>query len=136
MEPTSYIFVFFASLLGYVLGVGLGYIAPEELEPGHKYLAWLEKGLFFLTFLPIMYFFGKSFWLLLPIVLAGGLYLLNLKYRAYAMFGVFLMWFFLIKGNDFVIILEASAIFLYGLPIGSLLLSPSRMAKLDKKIKV
>ena len=136
MEPTNYIFVFFASLLGYLLGIGLGYIAPEELGPGKKYLKWLEKGFFVLTFLPIVYFFGDVLWILLIVLVISVLLLVDFRYRAYAAFGVFLFWFFLIRADNLVVILEASAIFLYGFPAGSLLLSPATVAKLNKKIKV
>ncbi len=138
MNPTNYLLVFFASLLGYLLGVGLGYIAPEELKPGKKYLVLMEKGFFLLSFLPIIYFFGKSLWVLLPIGLAAALFFLKFKYRAYAFFGVFLIWFFLIKSNDLVVLLESAAFFLYGFPAGSLLveLSPATVSKLNQKVKI
>jgi hypothetical protein len=138
MEPFNFLMVFFVSLLGYLLGVGLAYIAPEELKPGKKHLQFLEKGFFVLTFLPIIYFFGQSFWVLLPLALMGVFLFMKFTYRAYVAFGVFLIWFFVIRANDMVILLEASAIFLYGLPVGSLLmfLSPATMAKLNKKVKI
>lgn len=138
MEPFNYLMVFFASMIGYLLGIGLGYIAPEEMKPGEKYLRWLENGFFILTFLPVIYFFGASLMVLLPVVVMGILFFLNFKYRAYIAFGVFLLWFFLIRTDSMIVMLEACAIFLYGLPTGSLLLnsSPARMAKLNKKVKV
>lgn len=138
MEAINYLLVFFVGILGYVLGVGLGYIAPEELKPGKKYFIWLERILFVLTFLPIIYFFRESFLVLLPAILLLILLFIPFKYRAYAAFGVFLIWFFLIRSDSLVVMLEASAIFLYGLPAGTLLkgeLSPTAVAELNKKVK-
>lgn len=136
MEPINYLFVFFTALAGYALGVGLGYIAPEELLPGRKYLMFLEKVLFLFTFIPVIYFFSGSYLVLLPAFTALLLLALPFKLRAYAAFGAFLLWFFLIKSDNLVIILESSLIFLYGLPAGSLLLPPTAVTKLDKKVKV
>lgn len=138
MEPTNYLFVFFTGLVGYALGVGLGYIAPEELLPGRKYLMFLEKVLFIFTFIPAIYFFSGSYLALFPAILVLLLLALPFKFRAYAAFGVFLLWFFLIKQDNLITILEASLIFLYGLPTGSLIMgsSPVTVAKLKEKIKV
>ena len=136
MEPINYLFVFFTALTGYALGVGLGYIAPEELLPGRKYFLFLEKVLFLFTFIPVIYFFKNSYLALLPVILVLLLLVIPFKFRAYLAFGVFLLWFFLIKSDNLVIILESSLIFLYGLPAGSLLLPPMAVSKLDQKVKV
>lgn len=136
MEPLNYLFVFYASLLGYVLGMGLARIAPEELESGHRYLSLLERSLFALSFLPMIYFFGKTFIVLLPISLLILSWFLKFKSRVYLSVGIFMIWFFIIQLNDLVVVLEASTIFLYGLPAGSLLLSPSGVSQLNKKVKV
>ena len=139
IEPINYLLVFSFSLIGYLLGVGLGYIAPEELKPGEKYLKFLEKAFFVLTFLPMVYFFKDSFWMALPISIMGILLYISFEYRTYILFAVFLLWFFVIRSDNLVIFLEAAAIFLYGLPAGSLLLlelSPATVTKLKKKVKI
>jgi len=137
IEAFNYLLVFLMALSGYLLGIGLAYIAPEELKPGRKYLKWLEKGMFVLSFLPVVYFFGLSWWVFLPIVLALVLVMIDFKYRIYLSMIAFLIWFFLIRSSDLIVVLEASAIFLYGLPAGSLLIasSPAAMSKLKKEVE-
>ncbi|MCK4589586.1 MAG: hypothetical protein KAT77_04025 [Nanoarchaeota archaeon] len=139
MEPINSLLVFLVALTGYLLGVGLSYIAPEELKPGFRYFLWLERGLFVLTFLPIIYVFGLSTWVMIPVAIALVSLFLNVKYRIYGSFGLFLVWFFLVWEENLIVVLLASAIFVYGLVAGTLALedlSPSRMAKLNKKVKV
>ncbi len=138
MEPINSLLIFLVAMVGYLLGAGLAHISPEELKPGLGYFLWLERGLYVLTFLPIIYVFGLSAWVIIPVAIALVSLFLNVKYRIYGSFGLFLVWFFLVWKEDLIVVLLASAIFLYGLVAGTLALedlAPSRVSKLNKKVK-
>lgn len=135
MEAINTVLVFLVALGGYLLGVGLSYIAPEELKPGERYFLILEKGLFALTTLPIIYFLWPEPWTIFPAAVSLIFLFFKFQYRLYGSFGLFLVWFFLVRDYTTVVLLLASAIFIYGLVAGTMALddlAPTRVSKLEK----
>ena len=74
-----------------------------------------------------------------PLVLFALLLFLKFKFKIVATYLIFVLLFYLSLDNSMVMIFEAAAIFLYGLPAGTLLLMdsfPATVAKLNKKFKI
>lgn len=138
MMEFNQILVMLAAFGGLVFGMGLGLIAPEELKPGRKILLYLDKFFLFLAFLPILYYNGATLMVIFPLVLFAALLFLNFKFKIVMTYCVFFLLFYMSLEKNLMVI-ESAAIFLYGLPAGSLLLMdlfPETVAKLKKKVKI
>ncbi|MFC1801501.1 hypothetical protein ACFLZB_03475 [Nanoarchaeota archaeon] len=139
MSSINHILVLLAAAGSLLLGMGLGLIAPEELKPGRKYFIYLEKLFLTFAFLPIIYQVGSSLMILFPVVLLVFLLLTKSDIKIFAVYFVFVVLFYFSLSDGLIMTLEAAAIFLYGLPAGSMLLQqlfPATVAKLDKKFKI
>ena len=108
------------SLTGLLAGVILSYIAHEELSAGKKYFVISYRIIFVLLSITIIYFLSL-YMLLVFLFFALLLLMLDLKkhdtYLLYLHFLFFLAGYFL-SGQQLVI---AAMIFLYELPVGTLL---------------
>jgi hypothetical protein len=115
------------SLSGFLFGLILSYIAPEELKPGKKYFLFIKRLLFILIFFTVNFFFYQQnqYVYLVPFtIIALVLFVVELRnksiYYEVPNYAIFVIPYFLIN-NPTSNILLTSLIFLYGLPAGTLI---------------
>lgn len=111
--------------LGIIIGTLLAFIAPEELKPGIKYFSLMKKILMVAIALIFIYQYLTEVWLLLLMAVFVGyyFYLANFaKKESKEKMIYFLMGFilFLSYEDATIFLVQASLIFLYGLPEGTL----------------
>ena len=114
------------SLSGVAAGVLLSYLAQEELAAGKKYFIMMYKVIFILLSSVITYFlYFLSFRLLaLFLFFAITLFLLDLKKPSYTFLYAYSVHYFLFLISYFLSskqLIIAAILFLYGLPVGTLL---------------
>jgi len=122
----SYFLASITAYLGLLAGVILIRMAPEEQKPGKRYFILLKKILFFILFIPILYFYGINIIFSLALLsfvaalMLGNKLKLDKSYLVYFLLGIF---FYL--GSRFIDLfaMESALIFLYGIPNASLMLS-------------
>ena len=119
----------FVSLTGIIFGLLLAKIAPEEMEDGKKYFIFIKRLLFIIILVVVSYYFivvGMMIYFSLFLLLMIILFILELKLKNKKLeisnYIIFIAPYFLINQRSFHLTL-ASLIFLYGLPLGSLLKS-------------
>lgn len=118
------------SLLGVVVGFIVSMFALEELEAGQKYFVWLKRLILILIFVCVNYQFLATGHFLVVLLFTGLIVILftlelrkqlfKVEYGYYILFilAYVQMKLFLVD-VDYLLIL-ASLVFLYGLPLGSL----------------
>lgn len=128
-ELLNNILMLLFSLAGIIFGLALTYIAPEELAAGKKYFILSKRLLFVMISLVIIYYLSVGAqvqYLLLFTALLSSAFIFDFKTKRRGHYGFhylfFVLPYFLIMDQTFHLIL-ASLIFLYGLPVGSLLRS-------------
>ena len=112
--------------LGLLVGIILIRIAPEEQKPGKRYFILLKKILFFILFIPILYYYKINIIFSLALLsfaaalMLGNRLKLNKSYLIYFLLGIF---FYL--GSRFIdlFVMESVLIFLYVISDASLALS-------------
>lgn len=111
------------SLSGILAGLALSYLAQEEIAAGKKYFIMMYRMIFILLLLSITYFL--SFRMILIFVACGivlsALDFIGFKKYFKSMFIIHYLFFlsgYFISGQQLII---AAILFLYGLPIGTLL---------------
>ncbi len=118
------------SLIGFLLGVILSYIAPEELKPGKKYFIFMKGFLFYLILaysLFLFIYFQNFYFTLIPIIY----FPINLFYikkqrkylqtiSNYLFFIIIYITITIMVSNNNLLIILPVLIFLYGLPAGTL----------------
>lgn len=120
------IIFFLLSLSGIAFGIALSYIAQEEISSGMKYFHFFRRCCFVLIFTVIaIYFFQDKYFLALILisVLFIGLFIIDLKIKhKLVLLAPYLLSsaYFLHSSTSFHLFL-ASLIFLYGLPVGTLM---------------
>jgi len=113
-------------LSGILFGIALSYIAPEELEAGKKYFLFL-RAIFYIIFAAVTTYFiwpvMSLVGILVQLILLGGLILrwktFALKYEI-LIYAAFISCFLLVTTSAYFPI-AATCIFLYGLPVGTLI---------------
>jgi len=128
MEITflSYFLASLIAYLGLLVGLILIKMAPEEQKPGKRYFILLKKILFFILFIPILYYykiniaFSLALLSFVAALMLGNRLKLDKSYLVYFLLGIF---FYL--GSRFIelFVVEAVLILLYGIPNASLMLS-------------
>ena len=111
------------SLLGIVAGYAVAHIASEELADGRKYFVLIERTLFVIIFVVVIYYqFAEFITLAIFSFLAIIFFMVSMKRHMWriANAGLFVMPYLLYQEQQFRIVL-ASLLFLYGLPLGTLL---------------
>ncbi len=117
---------FLISLGGLGAGAVVGMLAAEELASGKKYVHWLQKALFFLLLAAMSYgFFISGKLLLLGGTLAAGITAIFFSWNKATLGNITATYlcaliFSALSSPDSYPLL-ASLIFLYGLPVGTLL---------------
>ena len=111
-----------AALSGQIAGVWLGKNAAEEIPAGRKYFFWLKQ---LLLCSLIIFLVLREFNLFLFLAgMIGGIFLR----REYAYFGMIL------AGN--ITLLSAGLIFVYGIPLGTLVFAQRKFIDLGKNALV
>lgn len=111
---------------GILAGIALSFIAPEELKQGWKYfkvakfiLFIILVGLIGYSFLPTHHFLNMGIFATISIIV----FILNLKFKYQWLellnYALFIILYFLLSSSHQLLI--ASALFIYGLPTGTLL---------------
>jgi len=122
----SYFLASITAYLGLLVGIILVRMAPEEQKPGKRYFILLKKNLFFILFIPILYYykinmvFSLALLSFVTALMLGNRLKLDKSYLIYFLLGIF---FYL--GSRFIdlFVVEAILILLYGIPNGSLTFS-------------
>jgi len=134
MEFLNYFLALLLAYLGPVCGAALAYIAPEELEPGKKYFLALERMLLFVIAAIILYFYKVPLIVMAGVlcIVGGSLWIIGFrKMKPYLALAVLL---YLSSYDARIFFLEAAVIFLYGLPVGTLIAADKIKQKKRKTI--
>ncbi len=124
------ILILLFSLTGFLFGLILSFIAPEELKPGKKYFILIKEILFYLiiffSFFIFIYFKNYYFILIPLIYLILNLILVKKKKYLleeilnYSFFILYLILLIIISLKSNLSLILPSLIFFYGLPSGTL----------------
>ena len=123
MDFINSILVILASFSGLAIGYALAVISQEEMKKGRKYFLIMEKVFRLLVFVPALYITFLNYgWLYFILFLIGGFISFFVENITLLLF--YFLSFFMIslaaKEPSFHLV-QASLIFLYGFPAGSLL---------------
>ena len=123
MNLLTEILILIVSFAGLICGYILALIAPEELRAGKEYLRWGRRIIFVLLFFVFNYFlYLSNYYLIIPFTIIAVV-LFSLEFvktkRIYELFNylLFAVFYFLVAEKTII----AGLIFLYGLPVGTLL---------------
>ena len=131
MNFLNYSLTALVSYIGLFLGFALALIAKEEIKPGKKNLIFLQKIILLLIFGFLLILFEQMYLSILVLLMFISLSLWK-KYSKkefnelpyiYILFG---MVFYLSSKRLNLFVIESSLIFLYGLPVGSLLTTKNK----------
>lgn len=127
MQFINYFSSSIISFSGLIAGFLLVKIAPEERKPLKKYFAWMRKAIILLMFLfMLLYYYKRWNYILALVLIFVILMFIELRSKSmllksvmsYAAFGII---FFLSRSNLNLFAIQASLIFLHGLPTASLI---------------
>lgn len=129
MSLFSELMILAVSLTGILSGIALSYISPEELVPGKKYFLLLKRLITILIFVLAicLSFFEKNYFLLIPAILILVLSIISFKIKKINVWYSEWINYFLFTGIYLLSIetnfklLTATLIFIYGLPLGSMI---------------
>jgi hypothetical protein len=111
-----------ASYLGLVAGIIVGWLAEEELAPGRRYITLIQNAILSGVLFSLIYFAFST--LAVAIVSAVILFVimsvLKKKVKSYAVYAVLGAVFYFSAVHETMFALNASLIFIYGIPSGSL----------------
>ena len=135
MEILNYVLATLITFSGIFVGFILAIITKEELEPGKGYFVLLQNLTFSLIIFFLLFFNNLVIWLAILIALLTFIFLLKSKINSIAIY-IFLAFIFnaALRNLLSMFVLEASLIFIYGIPTGSLLTYKLKNKKL-KTIK-
>jgi hypothetical protein len=122
MEILNYLLALIGSFSGLFVGMGLGYIAKEELKYGKKYFLWMQNIVLILAAIFVLYSFHLHIILFILIGLLATLAVIYFRPCIVIGYLILAVLFCLSIGNTNLFILTSSMVFLYGLPTGSLFL--------------
>lgn len=121
MEILTYILAAIVAYLGLAAGICVGWLSQEELKPGRKYINAVQDVLLSLVVLSLVYYT----WNLIGAIIAAViifiiLFFFKRRIRSWIIYSVLGALFFLSATNDTMFAVNASLMFLYGIPAGSL----------------
>jgi hypothetical protein len=126
MEILNYSLIALITALGLICGAVIGYFAKEELKPGKNYFVWLQKILFTLAIVLLMYANRTN----VHYMWAGGLiifiYLYYYEKMRHAITYAFLAFVFFLASLTGMFLPVSASIFLYSFPTGSLIYKNKR----------
>ncbi|MBI4150126.1 hypothetical protein HY488_01850 [Candidatus Woesearchaeota archaeon] len=131
MEYLPYLGIAVVSFLGLLAGIVLGAVSPEEVVSGRRWLLLLKKAVYILLIALLLYYHHTLLQTATVLVIGGAGYLL-LNYRSiYSLLGMSLGILYFSPA----LLHGASIIFLFGLPMGSLMASTRKNATLWRMLK-
>lgn len=127
MQFINYFFASVISFSGLIIGILLVNIAPEEKRVFEKTFFLLKKSfLLFIFIFIIFYYYNSVFYLI--IIIACLILLLIIEHKDYSLskksaisYAALAILFFLSSDNTNLFTIEASLVFMYGLPTASLM---------------
>lgn len=119
---------------GLFAGMAIAYFAKEELESGKKYLLLMQKALLVIIFAIFLNYLQINTYLKFALYLAAILVVAFIEISHYIVYFLFLPVLVLSSRNMLVFSIQASLVFAYGLPTGSLLLY-ERVVRLKERVK-
>jgi hypothetical protein len=126
MEHLRYLGVAMVAFLGLLAGITLGAVAREEVVHGRRWLLLLKKGIYVLLLATLLYY-HHGLLEAAAILIAGGAGYLVMGYRGiYSLLGATLGMVYASPA----LLPAAVLVFLFGLPMGSLMASTRKHAKL------
>lgn len=121
MEILNYYLIALITALGLICGAVIGYFAKEELKPGKNYFIWLQKILFTLAVVLLMYANRTN----VHYMWAGGLiifiYLYYYEKMRPAITYAFLAFVFFLASVTSMFLPVSASVFLYSFPTGSMI---------------
>jgi hypothetical protein len=132
----TYVLTLIFAFMGVYVGALLAFIAPEELKPGKAYFRAFANTVLVFLILVLLYAYGANLFVLILLGVASSvfLYFTNettpINQLAYFLLGI--AFYFSAKSSDLLIV-TATLIFLYGMPLGSLYVA-RRMKKSRKAL--
>lgn len=125
MNAIIYFSAMAVAFCGLIAGAIIASMAKEELKAGRKYFSLMQDFLVVLVLFFIMEFYKASIFIIMPVLLVVFLLIFyfknSVKYSDMAVYSMFAIIFYLSSQSINLFSLEASLIFLYGLPSGSLI---------------
>ena len=124
MQFINYLLALIVTFLGLYVGALLGFICAEELRVGQKYFLIIKKLLLLLIFLiTIFQLFISGYYIWLVMVFSLAYYLIKKNTKDSLLFSsIFLSAaFYLSSFNADIFLLISSLIFVYALPIGTMI---------------
>lgn len=120
MEAINYFSSLVISFFGIYIGLALAYIAPEELNPGVKYLKIFQNILFAITIFVFAHYSKLNLVLNAAIAIIVLLILFKTKISSRALYLFLGVLFFLSIKDIQLFLIESTLIFLFGFPSGTL----------------
>jgi len=126
MEMIFFIPILITAYLGYVAGIIIARMAEEELKPGKAYFLLMQDALAAAISGIAMFYLGQPYYLIAAMGVFAILFLLRNPRSAYLLYPLFGVALFFTRENPTAVLLQASLIFIYGLPTAALLSSKPR----------
>ena len=124
MNILNYSLTALASYIGLFMGLILALISKEEIKPGKKYFIFLQKAILSVIFIVLFIFLKLNYIVVLLLIACIIIYITKKKKEFNDTIYTYILLsaiFYLSSKNINLFIIEASLIFLYGLPTGTLL---------------
>lgn len=124
MAILQHILVILVSFAGLGVGYLLALLSPEEMQPGRRYFLILEMIFRILAFIPVLYFSIMHSGLLFLLFFGGmamSFFIRDFTLRLILLYIAFIPLILITAENFSIYMLQASFVFLYGLPAGTLM---------------
>lgn len=131
---TNQILASTVAFLGLFAGTALAYFTKEELEEGKKYFLLMQKIILIIIFAIFLNYFNLNVYLKFFLYLVAILVVAFIELSHYVVYFLFLPVLLVTSKNAQIFAIEASLVFAYGLPTGSLLLY-KKVEKLKKGVE-
>jgi len=129
MNLLNYSLAALIAYIGLFIGFILAIIAKEEIKPGKKYFILLQKIILLLIFIFLLLFINLKYVVVLLILAFILISILRTKKEFNELPYIYIILaiiFYLSSKNLNLFIIESSLIFLYGVPIGTLMTKKSK----------
>lgn len=131
MQFINYFLASLVSFSGLFVGMFLAFYTKEELKQGKKYFVIIEKLLLSLVLFFFLFFYELDMITILVISLLFFVIILVLKFDNYPIVYIALAIIFYLTQDNNIFPLISSLIFLYGLPVGTLIAYKMKNKKND-----
>jgi len=138
MNLLNYSLAALIAYIGLFIGFILAIIAKEEIKPGKKYFILLQKIILLLIFIFLLLFINLKYVVVLLILAFILISILRTKKEFNELPYIYIILaiiFYLSSKNLNLFIIESSLIFLYGVPIGTLMTKKSKKETIIELLK-